>query len=112
MLAADQLRMSWLELDGSPVAAEYHLAGPDATYAYQGGVDPRRLDEEPGRLSNMLTIRRAIEQGHRQFDFLRGDEPYKAHWRAIPRATYDYRIVPNRVRFMREWALNYHDVPF
>ena len=22
-----------------------------------------------------------------------------------------YRIVPNRVRFMREWALNYHDVP-
>jgi len=22
-----------------------------------------------------------------------------------------YRIVPHRVRFMREWALNYHDVP-
>ncbi len=22
-----------------------------------------------------------------------------------------YRIVPSRVRFMREWALNYHDVP-
>ncbi len=22
-----------------------------------------------------------------------------------------YRIVPNRVRFMREWALNYHEVP-
>ena len=22
-----------------------------------------------------------------------------------------YRIRPNRVRFMREWALNYHDVP-
>ena len=22
-----------------------------------------------------------------------------------------YRIVPNRVRFMREWALNYHDIP-
>ncbi len=22
-----------------------------------------------------------------------------------------YRIVPMRVRFMREWALNYHDVP-
>lgn len=22
-----------------------------------------------------------------------------------------YRIVPNRVRFMREWALEYHDVP-
>ena len=22
-----------------------------------------------------------------------------------------YRIVPSRVRFMREWALDYHDVP-
>ena len=22
-----------------------------------------------------------------------------------------YRIVPTRVRFMREWALEYHDVP-
>lgn len=22
-----------------------------------------------------------------------------------------YRVVPERVRFMREWALNYHDVP-
>lgn len=23
-----------------------------------------------------------------------------------------YRIVPNRVRYMREWALEYHEVPF
>jgi len=23
-----------------------------------------------------------------------------------------YRVRPNRVRFMREWALDYHDVPF
>jgi general stress protein 26 len=23
-----------------------------------------------------------------------------------------YRIVPQRVRYMREWALDYHDVPF
>ena len=23
-----------------------------------------------------------------------------------------YRIVPNRVRYMREWALDYHEVPF
>ena len=23
-----------------------------------------------------------------------------------------YRVRPNRVRFMREWALNYHEVPF
>jgi CelD/BcsL family acetyltransferase involved in cellulose biosynthesis len=96
LLATGQLRMSWLELDGTPAAAEYHIAGASTTYAYQGGVDPERLLEEPGRLSTILCLRAAIEEGHRHIDFLRGDEPYKAHWRAQPRATFDYRVVPNR----------------
>jgi CelD/BcsL family acetyltransferase involved in cellulose biosynthesis len=90
------LRMSWMELDGIPAAAEYHLAGSDTTYAYQGGVDPQRLEDEPGRLSTILCLRHAIEEGHRQIDFLRGDEPYKAHWRATPRQTLNYRVIPNR----------------
>jgi CelD/BcsL family acetyltransferase involved in cellulose biosynthesis len=96
LLDRRQLRLSWLELDGRPAAAEYHLADDKATYAYQGGVDPGRLAEEPGRLSTILCLRRAIEEGHSRIDFLRGDEPYKAHWRAVPRATCDYRVVPNR----------------
>jgi CelD/BcsL family acetyltransferase involved in cellulose biosynthesis len=96
MLERGQLRMPWLTLDGTPAAAEYHFADSHATYAYQGGVDPDRLDDEPGRLSTILCLRRAIEEGHKSLDFLRGDEPYKAHWRAEPRATYDYRVVPNR----------------
>lgn len=90
------LRLSWLELDGSPVAAEYHVAGQTTTYAYQGGVDPTRLAEEPGRLSTIQCMRAAIAAGQRRFDFLRGDEPYKAHWRALPHAAYDLRVVPNR----------------
>jgi CelD/BcsL family acetyltransferase involved in cellulose biosynthesis len=96
LLDRGQLRVSWLELDGAPAAAEYHVAGRRATYAYQGGVDPARLADEPGRLSTILCLRRAIEESHAQFDFLRGDEPYKAHWRAVPRPTCDYRVVPNR----------------
>jgi CelD/BcsL family acetyltransferase involved in cellulose biosynthesis len=96
MLERGQLRMSWLALDGTPAAAEYHFADARTTYAYQGGVDPERLADEPGRLSAILFLRRAIEEGHQQFDFLRGDEPYKAHWRAERRPTYDYRVVPNR----------------
>jgi CelD/BcsL family acetyltransferase involved in cellulose biosynthesis len=96
MLERGQLRMSWLSLDGTPAAAEYHFADNKATYAYQGGVDPDRLNDEPGRLSTILCLRRAIDEGHKRFDFLRGDEPYKAHWRAEPRTTYEYRAVPNR----------------
>jgi hypothetical protein len=29
-------------------------------------------------------------------DFLRGDEPYKAHFRALPRPSLALRVVPNR----------------
>ena len=81
LLPQNGLLMSWLELDGQPIAAEYHLAGAGVVYAYQSGIAPESLVHQPGRLSNLAAIRRAIERGDRSFDFLRGDEPYKAHWR-------------------------------
>ena len=43
--ARGQLRLSWLDLDGSPIAAEYHFTDGATTFAYQGGVDPDRLAE-------------------------------------------------------------------
>jgi CelD/BcsL family acetyltransferase involved in cellulose biosynthesis len=107
LLAAGRLRLSWLELDGAPAAAEYHLAGTHTTFAYQGGVDPARLEEEPGRLSNIRTIQRAMSEGHTRFDFLRGDEPYKAHWRAEPRSTWRRQATAPRLlpRLRRQtWA--------
>lgn len=97
-LARDMLRLYWLELDGRPIAVEYQLAGStnhgdENIYAYQSGVAPDRLDEEPGRLIMIATIQHAIAEGRQAVDFLRGDEPYKAHWRATPRPAYDVRIV-------------------
>jgi len=97
LLAWGRLRLSVLELGGRPIAAEYHLAGDRATYAYQGGLDPERLAEEPGQLSTICSIKRAIALRHAQFDFLRGDEPYKAHWRATPRQSLRLMAVPPRV---------------
>jgi CelD/BcsL family acetyltransferase involved in cellulose biosynthesis len=96
LLAEQVLRLAWIELDGRPVAAEYQLLGNDVVYAYQSGIDPAALDCEPGRLAMMATLRRAIEDGHRSLDLLRGDEPYKAHWRARPRASIEVSILPGR----------------
>ena len=96
LLTEGRLRMSWLELAGEPVAAEYHFAGGRTTYAYQGGLDPYRLEDEPGRLSMIRCLQQAIAEGHRKFDLLRGDEPYKAHWRATPRETFHVQVVPSR----------------
>lgn len=108
LLGNGQLRLSWLEIAGQPVAAEYHFAGQHATWAYQGGVDPDRIDEEPGRLSMIRTFQHAIAEGHQQLDLLRGDEPYKAHWRAEPQEIYDIQIVPPRSAARWRWqACNY-----
>jgi hypothetical protein len=96
MLAAGRLQLHWLEIDGRPVAAEYHLTGEGITYAYQSGIDPEFIECEPGRLITMATLKQAIEQGGRAMDFLRGDEPYKAHFRASPRPGLATRIVPPR----------------
>ena len=96
LMRQGRLQFHWLELDGRPAALEYHLAGGGVLYAYQAGVDPEAMEFQPGKLLNLAIIRRAIEQGYRVFDFLRGDEPYKAHFRAAPRPSLELRIVPNR----------------
>jgi CelD/BcsL family acetyltransferase involved in cellulose biosynthesis len=96
LLEAGQLRLSTLWLGRKPAAAEYHFAGRKTTFAYQGGVDPERLADEPGRLSTIRAIQQAIAEGHARFDLLRGDEPYKAHWRAVPRGAWELLAVPPR----------------
>ncbi len=85
LLATGDAEVFWLECDGRPIAAEYHLIGDRTVYAYQSGIAPDRLELEPGRLAVLATIREAIDDGRQCYDFLRGDEPYKAHWRASPR---------------------------
>ncbi len=95
-LAVGKLRLHWLAIDGRPAAAAYNFAGDDAVYGYQSGVEPELLDQGPGALTAIATLQGAIQDGFGAFDFLRGDEPYKAHWRAIPRPCVNLRVVPNR----------------
>jgi CelD/BcsL family acetyltransferase involved in cellulose biosynthesis len=96
LLSAGQLRMSWVEFEGTPLAAEYHFVGGQSNYSYQSGIDPDRMNVSPGHLANLFSIRRAIDEGRRHFDFMRGDEPYKTFWLATPRPTFDCVMVPNR----------------
>ncbi len=105
-LNTGQLRLSWMELDGAPAAAEYHIASGDTLYGYQGGVDPDRLDEGPGQLSMIACLQAAIAEGRSRCDLLRGDEPYKAHWRAAPYETIDlHAISPRASARIRESAV-------
>mgnify|MGYP002623071334 FL=1 len=96
LLDQGALRLCWLEIDGTPAAADYCLADNDTVYCYQGGVDPTRLDLEPGRISKIYMLKAAREEGMVAFDWLRGDEPYKSHWRAAEVPCLELRIVARR----------------
>ena len=96
LLGRGQLRLCLLELDGQPVAAEYQFFDHDTLYAYQSGMTAE-TDGQPGNLSLIATIQFALERGLKRLDFLRGNEPYKAHWRATPQACRDLRVWPKGI---------------
>ncbi len=89
--------LHWLECDGRSVAADFQLVGRGTLYAYQAGIDPASMKLQPGKAIYLAILRQAIERGNATFDFLRGDEPYKARFGAQPWPTVNYRIVPRRV---------------
>lgn len=95
--------LSTLSRDGRALAAMYALVGDGVFYAYQSGLDPDALDLEPGRLMLIRLVQEAIGRGASAVDLLRGDQPYKAHFRAVPRDSRDvlvaHRHLGARLRF-------------
>jgi CelD/BcsL family acetyltransferase involved in cellulose biosynthesis len=95
-LAGGHLRMLWIELEGRPVVVEYSFVGGETVYYYQGGFEPELADESPGWLGLAVSLKLAIEQGYRSYDFLRGDESYKVSWRAAARPLVHVRAAGKR----------------
>jgi len=76
----DWLRMHGLRLDGELRAVLYCFSFRDKAYYYLGGFEPDLAKYSLGTVLTGHAIRDSIERGCREFDFLRGDEPYKARW--------------------------------
>ena len=96
-LADNALRLQWTEVDGEPVAFDAGFIDGDGVFVYQTAFDPAKAELSPGRLHFQASILKAIEEGYRFFDFLRGDEPYKAHFRATPIAVLETRLIGPRL---------------
>jgi CelD/BcsL family acetyltransferase involved in cellulose biosynthesis len=86
------LWLTTLDLDGEPAAAWYGFTFRDTVYFYQSGRDPRWERESLGLILMGAMIRRAIEQGYRRFDFLRGEDAYKRQWTQAGRTTEEVTI--------------------
>jgi CelD/BcsL family acetyltransferase involved in cellulose biosynthesis len=77
------LRLAFLTVGGRRIAAGIALETETGFLYYNAGVDPDARELSPGVLLIAKLVERAIEQGCRRIDFLRGDEPYKYEWGAV-----------------------------
>jgi CelD/BcsL family acetyltransferase involved in cellulose biosynthesis len=80
----------WLRLHRLTVADEVRAALYCFTcrgrgYYYAGGFDPMLSRNSPGTVLTGRAIQSAATDGAHEFDFLRGDEPYKYNWGAVDR---------------------------
>ena len=88
-LAAEaQVELIFLTLGGVRVAAVLCFCDSDEALLYNSGYDPDYAYLSVGLLSKALALRKAIEEGKRRFDFLRGPEPYKYDLGATDRPVY------------------------
>jgi CelD/BcsL family acetyltransferase involved in cellulose biosynthesis len=85
---AGLLRMHVLHRRGTPVAVGYMLTAKTRAYDYITGFDPDLAVLGPGTVLIGCAIQAAMEEGAREFDFLRGREAYKYRWGARDQPTF------------------------
>lgn len=74
------LRLYLLWFDERPVAFVYGYMFNNIYWYYQTAYDQEYRDSGAGSVAIQLVIKSVIDQGAKEFDFLRGDEAYKFHF--------------------------------
>jgi len=90
LLASGCLRLYRMRVQGRTAAVVYSLFQRDTVYCYLQGFDPGFSFVSPGTVLIFSLMQDAVRRGMRRFDFLRGREPYKQHWR--PQVEPTFRI--------------------
>ena len=87
-------QLALLRVDGHEVAGEFSFLYRGTFYAYNSCHDPAWEQENVGSILRGQVISRAIMTGCQEYDFLRGEEPYKYRWGATARRQIRIRIMP------------------
>jgi CelD/BcsL family acetyltransferase involved in cellulose biosynthesis len=97
------LRLHITRVDGRIVAALYCFRYRESTLYYLGGFAPELAKYSLGTVLTAHAIRHAISEGCAEFDFLRGDEPYKQRW--LPESRVNARLLVPHQRSVRSHAM-------
>lgn len=84
-IASQFLKNKWLyftclTVDNEPVSIEYGFIYNQKLYNATAARDIKYSEYSVGHLHHLFLIKDAIKRHLREFDFLRGDEPYKFYW--------------------------------
>lgn len=79
------LDLSFLFADGKAISVVFGFEYNDRFYYANQTIDPAYSKYSPGSLHLLRLIPEAIENGVKEFDFLKGDEAYKFLWARLTR---------------------------
>jgi len=99
LVAKDALELVWLTARGVPVAIAYNIVWDNRVLFYQGGrvTDfPKKI--RPGIVLHAHGIRKAIEAGRSEYDFMAGANPYKVQMSTDSRPITRLLATKSRVR--------------
>lgn len=93
-----RVRIYLLKIDGEAIAALYALSAGSRMFFYQSGMNPAYGRFSVGSLLIQYAIEDAIRIQLSEFDFLRGDEPYKLLWTSHKRQMHCVRVFDSRLK--------------
>jgi CelD/BcsL family acetyltransferase involved in cellulose biosynthesis len=86
------LKLSFLDLDGTPAAAVMSFDYNSTVYLYNNGYDGKFSSLSVGFLSKVLNIKDSIGRGKKKYDFLKGTEEYKHRLGGKPIPVYRCKV--------------------
>ncbi len=92
------LQLSCLELDGEIAAILYDYRYGEKIYYYQGGFDPSLYKYSLGLVLRAYVIQKAIRDGIKEIDLLKGAYEHKYKWTEYDRQTINLTIGKNNLR--------------
>jgi CelD/BcsL family acetyltransferase involved in cellulose biosynthesis len=91
------LALYFLAVNDEPIAAHYCFEYKQKMYFALSGFDLSYARYSVGNLLTLKIIEKCIEEGLQEFDFMKGDEPYKSKWTGTYKINLEIKFVNKKL---------------
>lgn len=99
-----QVAITAMELDHQPIAVSFAFPFGRTWTNHNWAYDFDHSRFSPGSLLIQFMISDAMAQGFEEFDFTRGDEPYKSRFANHVKRNTDLLLYGDRATYLQEWT--------